>query len=158
MPITRLFCNYGGFIWKIAVWWCYPTLIPLLDSFKLNKANSLAFSPFIFLSLGPGPISACCYPAIVPETQQVLPSTVKWLPWYGERLLLGGQAMAPFPQALLAQRPLGPVGKRLSQEAQAVGLVELQKGGVGRRGWQVAGVLSWHETVGGVVCDLCLSS
>lgn len=67
----RLLSNYGGFIWKIAVWCCFlHSFVSLGFFFRLNKANSLAFSTFIFLSLGPGPTSTHLPPATGPETQQ----------------------------------------------------------------------------------------
>lgn len=64
----RLPYNYVGFIWKIVVWCCFPSFLPLPRVFffsRLNKANPLAFSPFIFLFLGNGPIST--YLLSIPE-------------------------------------------------------------------------------------------
>lgn len=81
--------------------------------FRLSKGNSPAFSQFLFLFLGPGPISTHLSPATVTETQQG-PSLPLWSgSWYGKRCLLSNKAVAPFSWVLLTQRLLGPIGKEL---------------------------------------------
>lgn len=130
----RLPCNYVGFIWKIVVWCCFPSFLPLPRFFsppRLNKANSLAFSPFIFLFLGTGPIST----SLLSIPEFLKPSRD---PLQGSGVLrmhlLAKPAEAPFPWVQHVLRPLGSVHEGLGQKALVGTLLELQNHWCGQRG------------------------